>query len=121
MEKVLIVLRNFEQLNQILQKYIVHLQTNQASTFMGCVLITKSQPKKSQINLPNKFDGIHSKFQGFVNQACLVIQLHPHGYPTCLVQVGLIGTLLSNMALVWFALLLKHQSPLLNEFETFLK
>jgi hypothetical protein len=73
MEKVLIVLKNFEQKIQVVQKSIVHLQTNQTSTFMGCVFTTKSQPKKSQINLPSKFDGIHSKFQGFVNQTCLVI------------------------------------------------
>jgi hypothetical protein len=49
----------------------------------------------------------------------LIIRLHPHQYPTRLAQVGLINTLLSGMALAWFAPLLKHQSPLLNDFEEF--
>ncbi len=52
---------------------------------------------------------------------CIVIRLHPHQYPTSLVQVGLISTLLLGMALVWFAPLLKHQSPLLNDFEEFIE
>jgi hypothetical protein len=52
---------------------------------------------------------------------CLVIQFHPHGYPIGLAQVEFIGTLLSSIASVWFALLLEHQSPLLDNFETFLE
>jgi hypothetical protein len=34
-------------------------------------------------------------------------------------QVGFIGTLLSGMTLVWFAPLLKHHSPMCNDFEVF--
>jgi hypothetical protein len=60
------------------------LQTNQASTLLGCVLATWHQSKELRINLPNKFDGTCSKFWSFVNQVHLVIQLHPHQYPTSL-------------------------------------
>jgi hypothetical protein len=49
----------------------------------------------------------------------LIIQLHPHQYPTSLAQVRFIGILLSSTTIVWFAPLLEHQSPLLNNFETF--
>jgi hypothetical protein len=42
-------------------------------------------------------------------------------YPINPTQVGFIGTLLLGMALAWFAPLLEHQSPLFNDFETFLK
>jgi len=78
MEEVLVVLRNFEQENQILHEYVVHLQTNQASTSLGCISTTKPQQKKPWISLFDKFDGTCSKFRGFVNQVCLIIQLHPH-------------------------------------------
>jgi hypothetical protein len=60
------------------------------------------------INLPNKFDNIGSKFQGFVNQVHLVTQLHPHWYPTSPTQVELINTLLSSMTFAWFTPLLDH-------------
>jgi len=84
------------------------LQTNQASTFLGCISTTQPQPKEPWINLPNKFDSTSSKFQGFVNQVHLVIQLHPHWYPTGPAQVRLINTLLLNMTLAWFSPLLDH-------------
>jgi hypothetical protein len=60
-------------------------------------------------------------FRGFINQVCLVIQLHFHQYPTSLVQVELIGTLSLGMTFIWFTLSLEHQSPLLNDFEAFLE
>jgi hypothetical protein len=50
---------------------------------------------------------------------CLVIRFHLHQYPTNPTQVGLIGILLSGMALAWFAPLMEHQSPLLNDFQVF--
>ena len=46
--------------------------------------------------------------------------MHPSQYPTDVLQVGLVGTLLSGSALAWFALLLEKESPLLNNFEEFL-
>jgi hypothetical protein len=36
-------------------------------------------------------------------------------------QVGLIGSLLLSTSLVWFMPLLKHQIPLLNNFQTFVE
>jgi hypothetical protein len=51
----------------------------------------------------------------------LIIQLHPHQYPTNLIQFGFISTLLSSMVLVWFAHLWEHHSPLFNNFKTFLE
>jgi len=73
MEEVLVVLRNLEHENQAFGEYVVHLQTNQASTSLGCISTTQPQPKESHINLPDKFDGTCSNFRGFVNQVCLVI------------------------------------------------
>jgi hypothetical protein len=35
--------------------------------------------------------------------------------------MGLVGTLLSSLALAWFALFLEKQSPLLQDFEDFIK
>ena len=67
-----------------------------------------------------KFDGTRSQFRGFLNQVQLVIQMHPSRYPTDVSRVGIVGTLLSVLALAWFAPLLEKESPLLNNFEDFL-
>ncbi len=40
MEKVLVVFRNLEHENQILCEFVVHLQTNQTSTYLACVSAT---------------------------------------------------------------------------------
>jgi len=40
MEEVLVVLKNLEHENQTLCEFVVHLQTNQASTSLGCVSAT---------------------------------------------------------------------------------
>ena len=50
-----------------------------------------------------------------------MIQLHPNRYPTDVARVGLIGTLLSGTTLAWFAPLLERKSPLLEDFEAFVK
>ena len=52
-------------------------------------------------------------FRGFSNQVHLVIHMHPNRYPTDSSRVGLVGTLLSP--------LLEKKSPLLNNFEEFIK
>jgi hypothetical protein len=49
--------------------------------------------------------------QGFVNQIHIIIQLHQHRYLDDRTQVGLIGTLLLDTTLAWFAPFLEHQSP----------
>jgi hypothetical protein len=47
--------------------------------------------------------------------------LHPHCYLSGLTQVDFVGTLLSSTTSTWFAPLLERQSPLLNNFETFVE
>jgi hypothetical protein len=66
-EEVFVVLRNLEHENQTLREFIVHFQTNQVSTSLGCISGIQPQPKEPCISLPYKFDGTCSKFQGFVN------------------------------------------------------
>ena len=73
--------------------------------------------KEPKINLRAKFDGSRAHFQGFLNQVRLVIQMHPTRYPTDASRVGLVGSLLSGIALSWFAPLLETNSPLLHNFE----
>ena len=47
--------------------------------------------------------------------------MHPSRYPTDVSRVGLVGTLLSGSALAWFTPLLEKESPLLNNYEEFLR
>ena len=47
--------------------------------------------------------------------------MHPTCYPTDASRVGLVGSLLSGIALSWFAPLLETNSPLLHNFEEFVK
>jgi hypothetical protein len=42
---------------------------------------------------------------------CLIINIHPNRYPTDVSQVELVGTLLTRIALAWFAPLLQ-KNPL---------
>ena len=80
-----------------------------------------NSPREPNISLPAKFDGTRPLFRGFLNQVRLVIQLHPTRYSTDAARVGLVGTLLCGTALAWFAPLLEKQSPLLEDFEAFVK
>ena len=76
--------------------------------------------KEPKISLPTKFDGSRAHFRGFLNQARLVIQMHPTRYPTDASRVRLVGSLLSGIASSWFAPLLETNS-LLHNFEEFVK
>jgi hypothetical protein len=60
-------------------------------------------------------------FLKFCQPSAFGHQLRFHWYPTNLAQVRFIGTLLSSTTLAWFTPLLKHQSPLFNDFEAFLE
>ena len=51
----------------------------------------------------------------------LVIHMHPNRHPTDTTRVGLVGTLLTGTTLAWFAPLLEKKSPLLQDFEGFIK
>ena len=78
-------------------------------------------PKEPKLSLPAKFDGAQSQFRGFLNQVRLVIQMHPSRYPTDISRVGLVGTLLTGTALSWFAPLFEKESPLLQNFNSFIE
>ena len=77
--------------------------------------------KEPKLSLPAKFDGNRSQFRGFLNQVRLVFQMHPNRYPTDTSRVGLVGTLLTGTALSWFAPLLEKGSPVLQDFDAFIK
>ena len=77
--------------------------------------------KEPKISLLTKFDGTRSQFRGFLNQVRLIIQMHRTNYPTDASRVGLVGSLLSGSAISWFAPLLEKTSPLLSNFEEFIK
>ncbi|CAG8679283.1 10016_t:CDS:2 [Cetraspora pellucida] len=76
-----------------------------------------NQHKEPKVRLPDKFDGSRVNFRGFLNQVRLIIRMQPNRYPNDHLQVGLLGSLLTGLALAWFTLLLKKQSPLLETFE----
>jgi hypothetical protein len=63
-----------------------------------------SSLKKPQMSLLEKFDGMRSKFRGFINLVRLIIHL----FLDERTQVGLIGTLLLGTTLAWFAFLLER-------------
>ena len=73
-----------------------------------------------KVSLLEKFDGTRSRFQGFINQIFLIIQLQTQHYAHGLRQVGLVGTLLSGLAQAWFAPLVETSSPLLEDIPAFL-
>ena len=51
----------------------------------------------------------------------MITFLQPERYPTDESRVGLVGTLLIEQALSWFAPLFEKRSPILNNFEIFLE
>src|SRR5215469_1965952 len=95
MEHVIAMLQHLQRENQGLINTIAQLQANQARlTVIPTPIATVTQEPK--ISLPEKFDGAHSQFRSFINQAQLIIHLHPHRYPDDASRVGLIGTLLKG-------------------------
>jgi hypothetical protein len=70
--------------------------------------------------LPEKFDGTHLKFRGFVSQVRLIMQLHPRRYFDDTTCVGFIGTLLTGTVAAWFAPILETSSPFLQDFNAFM-
>ena len=80
----------------------------------------RSLCSRTQVSLPEKFDGTRAQLRGFINQFSLIIRLQPRRYSDDFRQVGLIGTLLTGQAQAWFAPLVETSSPLLNDFHAFL-
>jgi hypothetical protein len=52
-------------------------------------LVTSLEPK---VSLPNKFDCTRARFQGFINQIKLIVQLQPQQYSDNFRQAGLVGS-----------------------------
>ena len=79
--------------------------------------------QEPKISLPVKFNGTMSQFRGFLNQVQLIIQMDPTRYPPNVSRGGLVGIApyLTGTTLSWFAPLLEKKSPLLNDFEEFIK
>jgi hypothetical protein len=73
-----------------------------------------------QISLPEKLDGTRLKFQSFVNQVRLIMQLHPRRYFNDTTCVGFVGTLLMGIAAAWFAPILETSSLFLQDFNAFI-
>ena len=81
---------------------------------------SSNEAKEPQISPPEKFDGIRSKFSGFVNQVRLITILQPQRYSTDATCVGLVGTLLTGQTLSWFAPLFEKNAAILSNCEAFL-
>ena len=76
------------------------------------------QRKWPRVSLPDKFDGTHYKFRGFVNQIGLITTLQPERSPMKEAHVGLVGTLLTWQILSWFVNLFEKRSSILNSFQS---
>lgn len=117
-------LQQLQEENNNLRHAFEQLQASTSRPPRPAVTVTTPVPqatKEPRIGLPDKFDGTRSKFRGFVNQIRLIIRMQPMRYPTEETQVGLIGTLLSGTALSWFSPLVEKDSPLLQDFGSFLE
>jgi hypothetical protein len=72
-----------------------------------------------KIGLPEKSNETRPKFQGFVSQVRLIIQLHPRHNLDDTTHIGFVGTLLTRTTAAWFAPILETSSPLLQDFDAF--
>lgn len=117
------MLSSQEAHNEIQRLQEENIQLRKASTRQQAVQVNTmaAGTKEPKVSLPEKFDGTRSKFRGFVQQVKLFLRLSPSQYSDDFTKVGLIGTLLSGSALAWFAPLMERNSPLLNNFDDFLK
>jgi transposase InsO family protein len=71
--------------------------------------------------MPDKFAGDRSRLRDFLTQVQLVVQLNPARFPSDFAKVGFVGSLLSGTALSWFTPLVESASPLLNDFNAFVR
>ena len=65
---------------------------------------------EAHIVMPDKFDGAHSSYQGFIGQVKNIICVYPARYVTGRDKVGLIGSLLTKAAQSWFTPLIERDS-----------
>jgi len=80
-----------------------------------------SRAKEAHISLPDKFDGTRSLYRGFIGQVKNVICIQSSRYATGRDRVGLIGSLLTKAAQSWFTPLVEKNSPVLDNYEEFLR
>lgn len=71
--------------------------------------------------MPNKFDGMRSKFWRVLQQIKLYLKLHSFQYCNRFIQVGFIEALQSRSTLSWFIPLIEKSSQLLYDLNSFLK
>ncbi|OMJ17865.1 Retrotransposon-derived protein PEG10, partial [Smittium culicis] len=74
-----------------------------------------------RISLPERYNGDRSQFRGFTNQCRLLFFTHPDHYPSETNKVGLIISLLTGNALRWVSPYIEKGSPVLQDYELFMK
>ncbi len=84
-------------------------------------MVAPSRTKEARISLPDKFDGTRSLYRGFIGQVKNIICVHSSRYVTGRDRVGLIGSLLTKAAQSWFTPLVEKNSPVLDNYEEFLR
>jgi len=119
LNQILAALQHLQQENVVLRNSVNRLQDQPQPPAPVLVAPTMVAPEP-KINLPEKFNGTCPKFQGFVSQVRLIIQLHPCRYPDDTTHIGFIGTLFAGTATTWFAPILETSSPLLQDFDAFM-
>jgi len=107
--------------NLELHNRLAHLQTRIENQPANQVQFPPAAPLEPKLGLPEKFNGTRTYFRDFVNAVRLTILLQPKRYPDGRSQVGFLGSLLIGPALSWFAPLIEQSSPLLGNFDAFLK
>ncbi|OMH83128.1 Retrotransposon-derived protein PEG10, partial [Zancudomyces culisetae] len=79
------------------------------------------QPAAARIVLPERYDGDRSNFRSFVNQCRLLFFTHPDHYPSATNNFGLGMSLLTGNALRWASPYIEKDSPVLQDYELFMK
>src|SRR4051794_34453283 len=122
MHDMIAMIQQLQQENANMRHAMKQLQVAPGPIFVpaSVAVLVPQAPKEPRISLPEKFDGDRTKLRDFVNKIRLVFRLQPQRYSTEEVQVGFIGTLLTETALSWFSSLLEKNSPLLANLDQFL-
>lgn len=74
-----------------------------------------------KVALPDKFDGTIGKFRDFIVSVKNVFAMQAASFPTDGLRTRFVGSLLTRDALSWFRTLVEADSPLLENFDAFIK